>query len=198
MLIQPAADLLIDYSPAHRAIVVGVGTALADNPRLTARNVQGEATGRPMLRVVVDTHGRMPPDAALLEELGEVLWVVGKDVDVDPPNDSVTILKASKLEGKVDLAVVIGELGTRGLHNVMIEAGGGLAGAFVEGGFVDRVAAFIAPIIIGGSEAPGPLAGAGIDSLTEVLSLERITHTVIDSDILVEGYVVKSEQGSTT
>ncbi|MDA1280724.1 MAG: bifunctional diaminohydroxyphosphoribosylaminopyrimidine deaminase/5-amino-6-(5-phosphoribosylamino)uracil reductase RibD [Chloroflexi bacterium] len=177
------------------ALITGIGSVLADDPRMTARNSQGEPTGRPLLRVVVDTSGRMPPGAALLKEKGEVLWVVGDDVDVIPPNDAVTVLKATKLAGKVDLAVVIGELGTRGLHNVMIEAGGGLAGAFVEGGYVDRVAAFIAPRIIGGPDAPGPLAGKGIDSLANALTLERVTHTVIDSDILVEGYVGKFEHG---
>ncbi|TDI91421.1 MAG: bifunctional diaminohydroxyphosphoribosylaminopyrimidine deaminase/5-amino-6-(5-phosphoribosylamino)uracil reductase RibD [Chloroflexi bacterium] len=175
------------------AVITGIGTVLADDPRLTARDVNGAATGRPLLRVVVDSNGRMPSDAALLGEPGEVLWVVGDDVEVELENlaDSVTVLKSSRTNGKIDLAVVIGELGTRGLHNVMIEAGGELAGAFVEGGFVDKVAAFIAPKIIGGRDAPGPIAGPepGITSLADALTLERVTHTVIDGDILVEGYV---------
>lgn len=176
------------------ALITGIGTVLADDPRLTARDARGNATGRPLLRVVVDSNGRMPSDAALLNEPGEVLWVVGDDAEVNPKENplagSVTVLKAPRLNGKVDLAVVIRELGTRGLHNVMIEAGGILSAAFVEGGFVDKMAVFIAPKIIGGPDAPGPLAWAGpeITSLGDALTLERVTHTVIDGDILVEGY----------
>ena len=175
------------------AVITGIGTVLADDPRLTARDAKGRATGRPFLRVVLDTGGRMPSSAALLGEPGEVLWVVGDDVEVERENfpESLTVLKSSRKNGKIDLETVIGELGTRGLHNVMIEAGGGLAGAFVEGGFVDKVAAFIAPIIIGGPDAPGAVAGQGpgITSIAGALSLERVTHTVIDGDILIEGYV---------
>jgi diaminohydroxyphosphoribosylaminopyrimidine deaminase/5-amino-6-(5-phosphoribosylamino)uracil reductase len=175
------------------ALITGIGTVLTDNPRLSARNSQGNATGRPLLRVVVDTKGRMPADARLLSEPGDILWVVGDDIAVDPPTDDVTVLRASLVDGKIDLAVVLGELGTRGLHNVMIEAGAGLAGAFVENRMVDKVAAFIAPIIIGGTGAPGPLAGLGIESLDSAPTLENLTHTVIDGDILVEGYVSNTE-----
>ena len=179
------------------AVITGIGTVLADDPRLTARDAKGEPTGRPLLRVVLDSSGRMPSDAALLGEQGEVLWVVGDDVEVkdsklsDSVAGPVTILKSSRTNGKIDLAVVIGELGRRGLHNVLIEAGGELAGAFVHGGFVDKVAAFIAPKIIGDRGAPGPIAvpGPGITSLDDALTLERVTHTVIDGDILIEGYV---------
>ena len=173
------------------ALVTGIGTVLSDNPRLTARDAQGAAIGRPLLRVVVDTKGRMPSDAQLLSEPGEVLWVVGDDIDVDPPTENVTVLKASRINGKVDLAVVIGAIGTRELHNVMIEAGAGLAGAFVEAGIVNKVAAFIAPKLIGGSDAAGPLSGQGFESLDSALTLNNLTHTVLDGDILIEGYVSK-------
>ncbi len=175
------------------ALVTGIGTVLSDKPRLTARDSEGNATGRPLLRVVVDTNGRMPADAPLLSEPGEVLWIVGDNTDVAPPTDNVTVLQSTLIDGKVDLAVVIDVLGTRGLHNVMIEAGAGLAGAFVEAGLVHKVAAFITPKIIGGYDAPGPLAGPGIASIKDALPLENLTHTVIDGDILIEGYVSKIE-----
>ena len=173
------------------ALITGIGTVLSDNPRLTARDSEGNATGRPLLRVIVDTNGRMPSDAPLLSEPGEVLWIVGDNADVTAPTDNVTILKSTLIDCKVDLAVVIGALGTRELHNVMIEAGAGLAGAFVEAGLVHKVAAFIAPLMIGGADAPGPLAGLGSASINDALPLENITHTVIGGDILVEGYVSK-------
>jgi diaminohydroxyphosphoribosylaminopyrimidine deaminase/5-amino-6-(5-phosphoribosylamino)uracil reductase len=175
------------------ALVTGIGTVLLDNPRLTARDEEGAATGRPLLRVVVDTKGRMPSNAKLLSEPGEVLWVVGDDIDVDPPAENVTVLKASRINGKVDLAVVIGAIGTRELHNVMIEAGAGLAGAFVEAGIVNKVSAFIAPKLIGGSDAPGPLSGQGFESLDSTLTLDNLTHTILDGDILIEGYISRND-----
>ena len=174
------------------ALITGIGTVLADKPRLTARDSNGDSTGHPLLRVVIDTHGRMPVDAPLLDELGEVLWVVGEDFQPPEISDSVTAHKASLVDGKIDLAEVVDVLGSRGLHNAMIEAGSGLAGAFVQHGLVDKVAAFIAPKIIGGTDAPGPLSGLGISDLDDALILENITHTVIDGDILVEGYVSKT------
>jgi diaminohydroxyphosphoribosylaminopyrimidine deaminase/5-amino-6-(5-phosphoribosylamino)uracil reductase len=174
------------------ALVTGIGTVLADNPRLTARDSNGEPTGRPLLRVVVDTLGRMPADASLLAETGEILWIVGENIDVLPPTDSVTVQRASLVEGKIDLDEVLEVLGARGLHNVMIEAGAGLAGAFIENDLVDKVAAFIAPKIIGGDDAPGPISGIGASSIDSALTLENLTHTVIDGDILVEGYVSKT------
>jgi len=174
------------------ALITGIGTVLADNPRLTARDSNGHSTGRPLLRVVIDTHGRMPVDAPLLDEHGDVLWVVGADVDPPEISDSITVHKANLVDGKIDLAEVVDVLGTRGLHNAMVEAGSGLAGAFVQFGLVDKVAAFIAPKIIGGTDAPGPLSGLGIRDLDDALSLENITHTVIDGDILIKGYVSKT------
>jgi diaminohydroxyphosphoribosylaminopyrimidine deaminase/5-amino-6-(5-phosphoribosylamino)uracil reductase len=172
--------------------VTGIGTVLADKPRLTARDSYGNPTGRPLLRVVVDSHGRMPSDAPLINEPGEILWIVGEGVDATQPAPNVLIFKSAQIKSKIDLTAIVDELGSRGLHNVMIEAGAELAGAFVENGLVDKVAMFIAPKIIGGTEAPGPLAGLGISAISDALVLENITHTVIDGDILIEGFVSKS------
>ena len=175
------------------ALITGIGTVLTDDPRLTARDSEGKPTGRPLLRVVIDTNGRMPAGAPLLKEAGEVLWIVGEDTNVVPPTDSVTVHKAGLVNGKVDLLEVVGALGELNLHNAMIEAGSGLAGAFVEAGLVDKVAAFIAPKIIGGVDAPGAIAGVGISEIDSALTLENLTHTVIDGDILVQGYVSKGD-----
>ena len=174
------------------ALVTGIGTVLADNPMLTARDIDGNPTGRPLLRVIIDTHGRLPSDAQLIDEPDEILWVVGQDVDTTSPAPHVSILKSDLSGSKIDLAAVLDELGSRGLHNIMIEAGAELAGAFVQSRLVDKVAAFIAPKIIGGEEAPGPVAGLGISVINDALVLENITHSVIDGDILVEGFVSKS------
>ena len=101
----------------------------------------------------------------------------------------MTILKASGENGKVNLSILIEALGVRGLHDVMIEAGAELTGAFITGNHVNKVTAFIAPIIIGGQDAMSAIGGEGIESLSNALSLNRVSHNLIDGDILVEGYV---------
>ena len=174
------------------ALITGVGTVLSDNPRFTARDHLGKATGRPILRVVIDSNGRMPASASMLKEPGEILWVIRDDIDANPPNDYVSILRASGKDGKIELPTVIQELGSRGLNDVMVEAGAGLAGAFVEGGHVNKIAAFIAPMIIGGNDAVSAIAGKGIETLSDALTLERVSFSMIDSDILIEGYVSSS------
>ena len=173
------------------ALITGIGTVLSDGPRLTARDMDGQPTGRPLLRVVVDTDGRMPSDAPLLAESGEVLWVVGEDTKAEPTSENVTVHRAGLTNGKVDLGEVVELLGTRGLHNAMIEAGSGLAGAFFDADLIDKVSTFIAPKLIGGSNAPGPVAGAGVTAIRDAIQLENVTHQVLDGDILVEGYVVR-------
>ena len=180
------------------ALITGVGTVLSDNPRLTARDQLGNATGRPILRVVVDSNGRMPASASMLKEPGEILWVIRDDIDANPPNDCVSILRASGKDGKIELSTVIQELGSRGLNDVMVEAGAGLAGAFVEGGHVNKIAAFVAPMIIGGNDAVSAIAGKGIEALSDALTLERVSFSMIDSDILIEGYVYSSPKTSSS
>lgn len=177
----------------HRtdALITGIGTVLADQPRLTARDPDGNSTGRPKLRVAIDTHGRMPKNAPLLDEDGEVLWIVGDGTEVETAGESLSVHKASLLDGKVDLEEVVDLLGSRGLHNAMIEAGSGLAGAFVDAGLVDKVSAYIAPKIFGGKDSPGPVGGVGISGIADALSLKNITHKTLDGDILIEGYVSK-------
>ena len=180
------------------ALITGVGTVLSDNPRLTARDHLGKATGRPILRVVIDSNGRMPASASMLKEPGEILWVIRDDIDANPPNDYVSILRASGKDGKIELSTVIQELGSRGLNDVMVEAGAALAGAFVEGGHVNKIAAFIAPMIIGGNDAVSAIAGKGIEALSDALTLKRVSFSMIDSDILIEGYVYSSPKTSSS
>ena len=180
------------------ALITGVGTVLSDNPRFTARDHLGKATGRPILRVVIDSNGRMPASASMLKEPGEILWVIRDDIDANPPNDYVSILRASGKDGKIELSTVIQEVGSRGLNDVMVEAGAALAGAFVEGRHVNKIAAFIAPMIIGGNDAVSAIAGKGIEALSDALTLERVSFSMIDSDILIEGYVYSSPKTSSS
>lgn len=174
------------------AIITGIGTMLADNPRMTARSADGSATGRPRLRVVLDTHGRMPEDSALLQEPGDVLWVRSEDAEARSVSENVEAVQIPTVDGRLDVNEVAKLLGEKGVCNALLEAGGTLSGAFADAGLIDRVAVFIGPVIIGGKEAPGPIAGKGAEQLTHASRLEQITYKQLGNDILITGKVVRS------
>ena len=183
---------------AHRlrfvadAIVVGIGTVLTDDPQLTVRH-PGLPPKEP-LRVVVDSRLRMPADARVLGA-GDPARVVVACV-ASAPTDRAAALRdrgARVLElpndgEHVDLRALLDALRATSVNTVLVEGGGELGGAFAEAGLVDRVAFFVAPRLVGGAEAPGPLGGRG-RPLKEALSLVDVTTRRIGDDLLIEADV---------
>ena len=174
------------------AVVVGAGTVLKDNPRLTARDERGEDTGRPILRVVVDTNGRIPRDSRVFAESGKVIWAIGECSEVTPPGPNVEVVHLPTRNGRVDLRQLIGYLGSKDVHNALFEGGGSMLGTLFDERLVDKVEAFIAPVIVGGSDAPTPVGGEGVKNIGEALSLVDVRHTQLGPDILTTGYVPKN------
>jgi diaminohydroxyphosphoribosylaminopyrimidine deaminase/5-amino-6-(5-phosphoribosylamino)uracil reductase len=84
--------------------------------------------------------------------------------------------------------LVLEELGRRSIQSVLVEGGASVAGAFIDAGLVNKVSAFVAPKIIGGADAPGALAGKGIERMAEALELERVEVIERGRDIEVTGY----------
>ncbi len=171
-------------------IITGIGTILADNPRLTARDPDTgkRRSNRPYIRVIVDSQARIPNDAALLDEDGEVIQVVAVEGVSD---DRCNILPLPNNDNKtVDLTALIHHLGERGCHNVLIEAGEKLTGELFHLKLVDKVIAYMATDkIIGGQTAPSPVGGFGPATMRNIphLSQTRIEH--LDNDIAIIGYV---------
>jgi diaminohydroxyphosphoribosylaminopyrimidine deaminase/5-amino-6-(5-phosphoribosylamino)uracil reductase len=183
---------------AHRlrsqsdAIVTGIGTVLADDPALTVR--LDRPWPREPYRVVVDSRARLPLDAAMLRAgtRGRILVAVGEDAPTARvaalESAGVTILECKSREGRVDVVDVCSRLHALDIIAVLLEAGAGLGGAFLEGGLVDRVAVFIAPMLIGGARAPGPTGGAGL-GLGEAIRLAGLTVRGLGDDWLLEADV---------
>ena len=143
------------------AIAVGIGTALADDPLLTARDVPGEA--RQPLRVVFDSRARLPLDGALVRTATEVpLLVVCSPGAPQPERDALARAGADVLvvdgDGPARVRSALDELGRREITWLLVEGGAGLAGSFIDAGEVDELRLFVAPLLLGGDQAR-PLAG---------------------------------------
>ncbi len=165
------------------AIVVGIGTALDDDPRLDRRS--GLAEG-PIARVVMDRRLRLPPAARMLEREGPV-WIYTQRRAAAPRR----VLEKAGAEvivlPKVEPKAVLADLAGRGVAGVLVEGGGGIAAAFVEAGCYDRVAVNCAPLLIGGQTALGPLAGRGAAVLRRAPRLDTLRARRCGEDLIVEG-----------
>ena len=138
----------------YDAILVGVGTVIADNPHLTFKD--GDYDTNP-IRIVLDPHGRTPEDALVLNERAPTVMVTLEDCDVEW--DCEEIIRAGKDE--IDLDAVLEELADFGIENVLVEGGGRTIASFFRAGLVDRYSVFVGGLIIGGSNAPTPCDGDG-------------------------------------
>ena len=178
------------------AIMVGVNTIVADNPRLTAKGCggRGGAGKKQPLRLVIDSKGKVPLNAHIFEPPGEVLLAVTAPLDSVKKEKfravgaEVVVLPASG--GSVDIVELLRLLGKRGIVTVLVEGGGKLLGSLFDRHLVDKVFAFIAPIIIGGYEAVS-VGGNGVDSMTQALRLSRVDIRSLGDDVLISGYVEK-------
>lgn len=180
------------------AVVVGVGTVLADDPRLTVR-LAPELDRRPARpqpwRVVVDSRGRTPLGAQLLgPELAPRTLLATTRAAPAAWRDEVRARGADALElpareGRVDLDALLRALAERGLTSVLVEGGGALLGSLFAGRLVDRVYAFVAPKVLGGAGAPSPVGGPGVARAADAWPLRDVRVERLGEDLLVSGWV---------
>lgn len=151
------------------AVIVGVGTVLADDPRLTARNLRdGTLAIRQPLRVVVDSSGRTPKTARVCDGAAPTWVVTAADVGSGP-------------DGRVDLAALLTGLHQRGVRAVMLEGGPTLAGAFLAAGRIDKIVGYVGPKLLGAG--PAALAGTGITTIDRAIELELTDVRRIGPDV---------------
>jgi diaminohydroxyphosphoribosylaminopyrimidine deaminase/5-amino-6-(5-phosphoribosylamino)uracil reductase len=179
---------------ASDAIMAGANTVLADDPRLTARcgGTGGTARKQP-LRVIVDGRGRTPPTAQVFTEPGKALLAVRVKPDKEEAftQVGVELVELPSDEGLVDLERLLKILGEREITSVLVEGGGVLLGSLFDRGLIDKVIAFIAPIIIGGAEAKTAVAGEGVDKVIDAIKLERISVDRFGEELMINGYVTE-------
>ncbi len=177
------------------AIMVGANTVVADDPQLSARGCSGKggkAKQQP-LRVIVDGKGRTPLSARLFEEPGKTLIAVAKPFDAKKAEDfrraGAEVVELPAKHGVIDLADLLSLLGKRQITSVLVEGGNKLFGSLFDSNLVDKILAFISPIIIGGEGAKSAVGGNGVRRVAEALRLNRVRISEFGDDILISGYV---------
>lgn len=178
---------------AHRlrrkfaSVLVGVGTAVADDPELSVRHV----SGRNPIPIVLDPSGRIPEGARLLGSDTSAIVVTSSMSAAKEhtlTSRGVRVWRLPLREGLLDLPLLLTRLGEAKIDSVLVEGGGETAARFVEAGLVDKVAIFIAPMLIGGREARPAIGGLGAASISEAWRLRDVSVGRLTEDIYVTGY----------
>lgn len=174
------------------AIIVGIGTALADDPLLTAR----PPGPRTACRVIFDSRGRLPRDSQLVRTASAfpTLVVTGQET----PAESVDRLRTAgcevlslpaDAEGQPAVSALLDEMGRRCWTNVLVEGGAAVLASFLDRGALDEVHVFLGPHLVGGSEAKSAIGGRGARRIAEGLKLCESRVEVIEGDVYVQGWV---------
>ncbi len=168
----------------HDAVLVGIGTVLADDPALTVREVKG----RDPLRVVLDTEARTPPTAKVVRAKDPQRTVIFVARDAEPRrvkrlrDTGVLIATLPRADGGLDIARALRWLGEQGVNTLLCEAGPHIAGSLLRGHLADRLLLIVAPLAGG----DGPVALADVPA---ALDLREVRVRRLGDDVAVEGYL---------
>jgi diaminohydroxyphosphoribosylaminopyrimidine deaminase/5-amino-6-(5-phosphoribosylamino)uracil reductase len=183
--------------PKLDAMLIGSSTIVIDDPQLTARP-GGELAERQPLRVVVDSTGRIPTTAKVLQGTSKTLIATTQHSSeqwrrsMQDAGAEILVLPAGA-DGRVPLVSLLEELGRRDVLLLLCEGGGVLHGSLFDQRLVDKVTAVIAPMIVGSDEAPSAVAGVGAAYMRDAVRLRDVTVERLGEDILVTGYPVWPE-----
>lgn len=147
------------------AILVGVGTVLSDDPHLTVKDAIEESP----IRVVLDSSGRTPDDARVLD--GRARTIMATSEECERTWENAETIRVGK--GRVDVDALLTRLGEMGIGTLLVEGGGEVLWSFFNGGLVDRYSVYVGSKILGGRTAPTPVDGEGFED-KEILNLELV------------------------
>jgi diaminohydroxyphosphoribosylaminopyrimidine deaminase/5-amino-6-(5-phosphoribosylamino)uracil reductase len=175
-------------------IVIGIGTALADNPLLTAR----PPGPRIATRVVLDAQARLPLESQLVRTANEAPTLVATTSAAPAP--AIAALRAHGCEvlvvpatdnGRSALRPLLTELGRRRWTNLLVEGGAAVLGSFFDARLVDEAHVYLAPMLFGGSEAHTPIGGLGAATVAEALRFESWKLEPVKGDIYLRGWIAQ-------
>jgi diaminohydroxyphosphoribosylaminopyrimidine deaminase/5-amino-6-(5-phosphoribosylamino)uracil reductase len=177
-----------------KGILVGVNTVITDDPELTTR-IEG-ITGRNPIRIVVDSKGRIPLSAMMLKDGTGNPVIIATTTDfpeqkrLQLEENGHKVMTISERDGKVDLNLLMVELGNLGIDGILLEGGGTLNESALKSNIVDEVQFFIAPKLIGGRNALTPVEGSGFYKVDDGVRLGQMKTQMIGNDILVTARVI--------
>lgn len=177
----------------HAAVLVGIGTVLADDPELSVRHVPG----RQPTPVVLDARGRLPVGARLLAGgRRPIVAVHGLPVARKRELESAgcRVWELPSGSDRIDLPLLLARLGDEGADSVLIEGGGETAASFLEARLVDRVTFLVAPLVIGGRRAVASVGGEGPERLAQATALRDVTTTWVGPDLVYSGLVLRGAE----
>ncbi len=179
------------------AIMVGIGTVLADDPLLNTR--LPDADGRDPLRVVVDSQLRMPVSAHMLRQESTATTLIATTVSdakkiTALQQAGAEVLVCPSVDGLVCLQTLWRELGKRDVQRLLLEGGSTLAGSALKSHLIDQLMIFVAPKLIGGASDSGIFAGEGCQKLTNAVPLADLRYEQVGEDILITGEVEQCSQ----
>jgi diaminohydroxyphosphoribosylaminopyrimidine deaminase/5-amino-6-(5-phosphoribosylamino)uracil reductase len=178
------------------AIMIGGRTARADDPLLTDRS--GKHRRRPLVRVVIEQYLRLSPESQLAQttDAAPVLIFACGEADVDElaalQSRGVEVIAQ---ESVLDLKSILEELGRRSLQSVLVEGGPSLAALMLEAGLVNKATFFVAPIIVGGQDAPSAIGGTGAEKIADAFQLDRVEVAQHGRDVEITGYPKSKDEG---
>ena len=185
-----ARALVHPVGARNQGIAVGVGTVLADDPRLTVRTGDGEPTP---IRVVFDSRLRTPPTARVLARDGVRVLICTTDSGLAEHADRAAALREAGAElipagpgPRVDVPTALGALLNEKIRSLLVEGGAEMHGAFLDARAVDRVLVYIAPKLFGGATAFGIAGGTGVASPAEAVALAPFAVTRLGDDLVLE------------
>jgi diaminohydroxyphosphoribosylaminopyrimidine deaminase/5-amino-6-(5-phosphoribosylamino)uracil reductase len=176
------------------AVVVGIGTVLADNPRLTVR----PPGPRTPARIVLNSRGPFPADSLLAKTAGECPLIIVKSKDAVQPGESTVpkseILALPAENSRPSVLALLDELGRRRMTNILVEGGSAVLGSFFDARAIDEVHVFIATRLAGGALAKSPIGGLGIDKLAATLGLAEFKVEQVGQDVLIHGRIMNEDR----
>lgn len=178
-------------------IMVGIGTVLADDPSLTTRRKSG--SGSDPVRIIVDSSARIPLKAKVLNLKSDAKTLIAVTEAADSEKlrkleeRGAEILFIPSKNGRVELKLLMMELGRRKIDSILLEGGSELNYSALEEEIVDKVYSFISPKIIGGNAAKTPVGGYGKETMEEAISLRFEAYHLFGDDIMLEAYIKKEE-----
>jgi diaminohydroxyphosphoribosylaminopyrimidine deaminase / 5-amino-6-(5-phosphoribosylamino)uracil reductase len=178
---EEARERSLRLREEYDAILVGSGTVRTDNPRLTRRlGLSGSIT--PWTRVVLDGDGDMPAHAQLLSDGGRTLLFTSAERE---NAEGVDVVRTS---GRADLASVLAEMHTRGIQSVIVEGGALVIADFLRAGLWQKLIVFVAPMFVGGENAPSIFSGQAADRLTEAYRFRFDRAEMLGRDLMLTAY----------